>query len=127
MNEVFTINHLNPKQVEVSHYGDSWIRRYPVFFRNGKLWVSQDDSNYELGCYTLQLYAFKYWRQIPEKKKRFMTPIEVMNFCLDKRPEIKHYNGNWVTFLDVTPNELLSWNASYRLPSGDEGKFVVEE
>ncbi len=74
----------------------------------------------------------KWWeqcREIPSKKMRPMTVREIVDFCMEKRPEVCFDKIDGDGFLP-----FWSWSFegdvsrfTYRLADGTTGKFEVEE
>ncbi len=71
----------------------------------------------------------KWWeqcREIPSKKMRPMTQREIMDFCVEKRPEVRFDGSEFIPFWAWSFKDDVH-RYVYRLADGTEGKFEVEE
>ena len=67
---------------------------------------------------------WKQYREITSKKMRSWTHREIMDFCVEKRPEVL-YMGVYSPFWEF--GVLVLKRLPYRLADGTEGRFEVEE
>ena len=69
-------------------------------------------------------HCWNKYRELPIKKMRPMTDRQILDFCIDKRPEVLH-GGEYVPFWEI--RLFVFRDLPYRLSDGTIGKFEVEE
>ncbi len=90
--------------------GDKWVERFVIEITGGRALT--------------RCCMWSQYREIPAKKMRPMTPRQIMDFCVEKRPEVL-YMGVYSPFWEF--GVLVLKRLPYRLADGTTGKFEVEE